>query len=399
MALLDIFRNLGEKMGKGMERNIGGLLGVDPETLTPAEREQARRLSQMAVFDALARGTTPFEGLRGASTTIGAQREQRQLKERQKAAEQELPRIAGRLFGGSMGAIESLEEGGAPIPLTSQYKVDPRAAMGRMITSQAGRDVAQMAPRLVQIAEEMTAPEDYTVQYVPNVGLVAVNKKNPKDVRVVQAEKPRAKEPSETFKILSPEEAKAMKLPEGVIYQQNTLTKKISPLEGAPVGLSDTDLRQYKTADLAIRNAKSNIQNLTDTLARVPAYKALAAEGRGELEGAYTLALGAVRELQNSGVLNVGEIPFLEKALRDPTSFAAIAASPIKRREIAGQIKTIMRLLDQKESNLRETYFPGQAPPQNETPPAAVPSVPRNPRRAPSAAARSRAQSYYGEGG
>jgi len=45
MALLDIFRNIGEKMGKGMERNIGGLLGVDPESLTPEERKQARRLS------------------------------------------------------------------------------------------------------------------------------------------------------------------------------------------------------------------------------------------------------------------------------------------------------------------------------------------------------------------
>lgn len=391
MALLDIFRNIGEKMGKGMERNIGGLLGVDPETLTPAEREQARRLSQMAVFEALASGTTPFEGLRGAASTIGAQREKRQIKERQQAAEQEIGRITGRLFGGSIGQIESLEEGGAPIPLETQYRIDPRDALARLYGTQAGRDVAQIAPGLVKTAEEMAAPDDFVYQSVPGIGLVAVNRKNPKDVRVVQKEGVRATGPSEKFKILSPTEAAAENLPAGGVYQKNMVTGQITPMQG--VGgpqLSDTDLRQYRAADLAIKDARSNIQNLIDTLARVPAYRAVAAGGRGELEGAYTLALGAVRELQNSGVLNVGEIPFLEKALRDPTTFAAIAASPIKRRELAGQIKTIMKLLDQKESNLRQTYFPGQRPSQDE-----APRGPVNPRRAPSAAANDRANSYY----
>lgn len=394
MALLDIFRNIGEKMGKGMERNIGGLLGVDPETLTPAEREQARRLSQMAVFEALARGTTPFEGLRGAASTIGAQREQRQLKERQKAAEQEIGRITGRLFGGAPAAPADMgedETGLGPVAIQSQYRQSPQEALARMYGTAAGRDVAQMAPGLLKTAEEMTAPDDYVYQSVPGVGLVAVNRKDPSDVKVVQSERARATGPSERFKILSPTEAAAENLPAGGVYQKNMVTGQITPMQGVGGSqLSDTDLRQYRTADLAIKNARSNIQNLTDTLARVPAYRAVAGEGRGELEGAYTLALGAVRELQNSGVLNVGEIPFLEKALRDPTTFAAIAASPIKRRELAGQIKTIMNLLDQKESNLQQTYFPGKRPSQDE-----APRGPVNPRRAPSAEAKDRANSYY----
>lgn len=399
MALLDVFRNIGEKMGKGMERNIGGLLGVDPEDMTEAEKKQARRLSQMAVFDALARGTTPTAGLQGAAALLGAQREERSQRQRQQAAEQEMGRITGRLFGGAPAAPEGMgadETGLGPVAIQSQYRKNPQEALARMYGTSAGRDVAQMAPGLLKLAEEGAAPDDYVYQSVSGVGLVAVNKKDPKDVRIVQSERQRAAGPRETFKILSPEEVKANNLRPGVIYQQNMLTKQITPMQGGEAGgLSDTDVRQYRASDLAIKDARSSIQNLTDTISRVPAYKALAAEGRGELQGAYTLALGAVRELQNTGVLNASEMPFLEKALGDPTTFFAIAASPIKRKELAGQIKTIMKLLDKKEKNLQKSYFPGQPTPQNEPSPAVTPSVPGNPRRAPSPESANRAESYY----
>jgi hypothetical protein len=202
----------------------------------------------------------------------------------------------------------------------------------------------------------------------------------------------------ERFKILTPEEVKARNLKPG-IYQQNTATGQITPMQGQDSGgLGEVELRQYNAASLAIKNARSNIQNLTDTLARVSPVDAVAGEGRGELEGAYTLALGAVRELQNSGVLNVGEIPFLEKALRDPTTFGAIVASPVRRKELAGQIRTIMNLLNQKENNLRSLYPQAQLPTQNGATSPANPVVPTNQGRATSPEARSRAENYYSEG-
>lgn len=143
-------------MGRGMERNIGGLLGVSPEDMTPEERAQARRLSQMAVFDALAKGTTPTAGLQGAAELLGTQREKRAAKKRQQEAEAMLPQITGRLFGGAPAA--TMPEGGEDeltgVNIRSQYRQDPMDAMRMMMGSQAGRDLASMQPDLAKLAQE-----------------------------------------------------------------------------------------------------------------------------------------------------------------------------------------------------------------------------------------------------
>jgi hypothetical protein len=156
MALLDVFRNIGEKMGRGMERNIGGLLGVAPEDMTEEERKQARRLSQMAVFDALAKGTTPTAGLQGAAELLGAQREKRAAKKRQEEAEAMLPRITGRLFGGAPAATmpEGAENELTGVNVQSRYRQDPADAMRMMMATQAGRDVAALQPDLAKLAQE-----------------------------------------------------------------------------------------------------------------------------------------------------------------------------------------------------------------------------------------------------
>lgn len=403
MALLDMFKRGAKSAGKNLESYIGGLLGEDISQLSEEERKQIRKQGMSAVFDAMARGTTPTQGLAGVAQMAGARLEQKRLQGRQKAADEEMGRITGRLFGGAPAAPEDMgedETGLGTVAIQSQYRQSPQEALARMYGTSAGRDVAQMAPGLLKTAEEMAAPDDYVYQSVSGVGLVAVNKKNPKDVRIVQSERVRATGPSERFKILSPEEAKANNLPAGVVYQQNTVTGQITPMQtGGAGGLSDTDMRQYRTADLSIKDARGAILNLNDTLKRVPAYKAIGGGGRGELEGAYSLALSAVRTLQNSGVLNVGEIPFLEKALRDPTTFSAIVASPLKRRELDGQIKNIMKLLDQKERSLQKSYFPERAMQQeeaaNSAPVSGGPTGRGGARRSPSPEAADRAKSYY----
>jgi len=403
MALLDVFRNIGEKMGRGMERNIGGLLGVAPEDMTEEERKQARRLSQMAVFDALAKGTTPTAGLQGAAELLGAQREKRAVKKRQEEAQQEIGRIAGRLYGGAPAATmpEQAADGLTGVNIQSQYRVDPQDALRRMYSTPAGMDASTMAPGLLKSAEEAAGPKDYIYQNVSGVGLVAVNRKDPSDTFVVKSEVQRAGPGRDRIKILSAAEARALGLPPTRVYKQNLTTGDVSAVEGsetkAPGVLSADDEEKYQKAKGDLKNARALIQNLRQVSAEVPAYKALAGEGAGRLESSYSLALSAIRQLQNSGVLNVGELPFLSKALSDPTTLSSILTSPLQRRKLDGQISTVLGLLDSQQAVLDERFgkTPPVAPQKSAGSPAA--SGYRRGRKpdAPGADAVKRAEGYY----
>lgn len=158
-----------KRIGQGFDRYVGGLLGEDLATMTPEERAAARR----SAIGIIGRGMVSPEGGSAALTNVvqarAMQREREKMRARAAAAEQELPKITGRLFGGPMGAIESLEEGGAPIPLESRYRIDPRAALGRMYATQAGRDVAAAAPELFEMAKEGIKPTQYEFREVDNV--------------------------------------------------------------------------------------------------------------------------------------------------------------------------------------------------------------------------------------
>jgi len=155
MALLDLIRGIPERMGRGMERNIGGLLGIDPEDMTEEERKQARRLSQMAVFDAMARGTSPIAGLRQAAELLGTQRAARQ--ERQEAGraaeyiQQASAAIAGRL--GARGADVGEQ--------TQLQEVRPMSGMNleALIASPAGAAALQANPQLAELLKQRTGQQ------------------------------------------------------------------------------------------------------------------------------------------------------------------------------------------------------------------------------------------------
>lgn len=57
-----------------------------------------------------------------------------------------------------------------------------------LLASPAGAAALEMNPMLKSMVEERLKPEDYTVQNVSGVGLVAVNKRNPRDRFVVERE-------------------------------------------------------------------------------------------------------------------------------------------------------------------------------------------------------------------
>ena len=136
-------------------RYIGGLLGEDAESMT----EDDRRRATLSLLGAIGRNyLSPGSGdesLAAMRASRAAERESAGLARRQAAAEALMPQVVGRLFGGSVGRLESLP-GGEGGELSSRYRQDPRGAMAALYGSQAGRDLGQMAPDLAKLATEGT---------------------------------------------------------------------------------------------------------------------------------------------------------------------------------------------------------------------------------------------------
>lgn len=76
-------------------------------------------------------------------------------------------------------------------------------------------------------------------------------------------------------------------------------------------------------------------------------------DSRASLLAAYTNARDANRVLSGTGVLNVGELPFLEQKLSDPTSYFTLSGS-----NVLAQIAEAKKLLEAKRKNLETTYAP-----------------------------------------
>jgi len=157
MALLDTLRKIPKAIGRNLEKNIGGLLGESLENLSDDERKAIRRQAAMAVFDAMARGTTPAAGLERVAAMTGARLEQRAAKKRQAEAEAMLPDISSRILGGRTGTMIEDVQGGPATPLTARRapsEAGAREALGMMYGTQAGRDIAAAMPDLAKLAQE-----------------------------------------------------------------------------------------------------------------------------------------------------------------------------------------------------------------------------------------------------
>lgn len=232
MALLDIFRRGAKRAGENLENYIGGLLGEDVSGLSEAERKQLRGQGMAAIFDAMARGTTPTAGLQNVAAGLGARLEQKKAQQRQQAAEQEMGRITGRLFGGAPAAPADMGEdasGLGTVAIQSRYRQSPQEALQRLYGTSAGRDVAQIAPGLMQLAQEGVAGR--------TVGDAVYN---PLTGQFVKA-------PKEKSRTLTPEEVAKERLPRGTVaqYDANGNLKIIYEPKVAAIGAKDPqDLRK-----------------------------------------------------------------------------------------------------------------------------------------------------------
>lgn len=216
-------------IGSAFNRYIGGLLGEDVEKMTPEERRAARA----AAIGIIGRGMISPEGGSQALTAVRASRQaakdEQELRRRQAAAEAALPDISSRIFGGRTGTMIEDVEGGPATPLMARRAptaAGAREAIGMMYGTQAGRDVATMAPGLMTAAQEQMKPGEFIYQNVPNVGLVAVSKTNPSDVRVVQRVGRELSAPAKP-------ELRAVRLPNGMVQDMWIAPGQSS---GTPVG-------------------------------------------------------------------------------------------------------------------------------------------------------------------
>lgn len=135
------------------QRLIGGLLGENMEGMTEEQRRRLAREGGTAAILGMLSGSGLLGGLEGLRTRRKEQATQAEAARRVSAAEAEMPRITGRLFGGTAGELESLP-GGEGGPLTARYRQAPQEALARLYGTQAGRDVAAMAPDLTKVATE-----------------------------------------------------------------------------------------------------------------------------------------------------------------------------------------------------------------------------------------------------
>lgn len=155
MALLDILRNLRDKAGQNLERNVGGLLGEDISKLSPEERAAVRRQATMAIFDAMARNTSPTMGLRQVAADLGGRLQAR--AERQAAglasqdAQQAAANIAARLGGRGVDVGEQ----------TQLQEVRPMSGMNleALMASPAGAAAIQSNPQLAEMLKQRTGQQ------------------------------------------------------------------------------------------------------------------------------------------------------------------------------------------------------------------------------------------------
>lgn len=130
---------------------------------------------------------------------------------------------------------------------------------------------------------------------------------------------------------------------------------------GGPTGDSSVDRRQYRTSKRELQNSYTAVNDFLQALKTTPKEESLVGEKAGALSTKYKLALSAVRVLQNTGVINVGELPFLEDALRDPQKISQLF-NPGSRETITGQINALADLLEAQSTTLDESYGYDAAP-------------------------------------
>lgn len=217
-------------IGSALNRYVGGLLGEDVESMTPEQRRAARLTALGIIGRGMISPELGAQTLAEIRANQQAEKNKQEARRRQAEAEALIPQITTRLFGGTpytQSQVQNIPGLRGVNYASTPMAADPQAAKRMMIETRAGRDVAEMMPGLMTEAQERLKPAEFVYQSVPGVGLVAVNKSNPSDVRVVQRA---VREPPAPAK----PELRQVRLPNGMVQDMWIAPGQSS---GTPVGV------------------------------------------------------------------------------------------------------------------------------------------------------------------
>ena len=119
--------------------------------------------------------------------------------------------------------------------------------------------------------------------------------------------------------------------------------------------LDKVSYNAFKEQDAKIDEAAGNFTNFRSVLGSISPAQGIAGKQAGELATAFKAAQASIRLLQNTGVLNQGELPFLEETLANPQGFMAIA-NPTTRAKLEGQLNELDKLVKRKRAALYNQY-------------------------------------------
>lgn len=132
----------------------------------------------------------------------------------------------------------------------------------------------------------------------------------------------------------------------------------LAPIKGGPAdqdvklaGQRERHKNEYLKKMTPFKDAESSFNRLESLLDEYGTEQMPFSESKAKLKTAYTNARDNIRVLAATGVLNVGELPFLEEKLADPTAWTSLSAGAIK-----AQLGEIGEYLKQKKRGLAEQY-------------------------------------------
>ena len=163
-----------------LTRYVGGLLGEDVENMSD---EQLRRFQSEALINAIG-GLGSGVGLLGGIGQLAQRRQATEEKRKGEVARQDVMQAAANLAARATGRAGDVGE------QTQLEEVRPMSRMNAVgiASTPAGMTALQASPVLESAVKGTMEPPEYVYQNVPGVGLVAVNRRNPNDRRVVQRE-------------------------------------------------------------------------------------------------------------------------------------------------------------------------------------------------------------------
>ncbi len=135
----------------------------------------------------------------------------------------------------------------------------------------------------------------------------------------------------------------------------------LAPIPGGPADPAVKDRALHERTAIKFREKLAPLKDAEAAFGRMGALvqkygtEQMPGAAKSQLLTAYTNARDSIRVLAATGVLNVGELPFLEQKLNDPTAWTSMSAP-----NIMAQLDEINQFLATKKNTLAETY--GAAP-------------------------------------